>query len=201
MVEQVTEMLRKLVRGVYPWIRSEKANWPQLIVKLQKYNPKLYHYSVVWQRLERDRVKCNTDGASKGNPGDNSIGFCIRDHEGNLLYAKAKGIGVTTNTEAESIAILEALQYCMGKDLTGVMVETYSLSLKKMIEKQWNVPWELVERVEEIRVLVHKLQASLTHTFREGNCVADALANEVVESQSTKEYNTFQELPSSIRRH
>ncbi|KAG5581127.1 hypothetical protein H5410_051754 [Solanum commersonii] len=66
-----------------------------------------------------------------------------------------------------------------------------------MIEKQWKVPWELVERIEEIRVLVHKLQASLTHTFREGNCVADSLANEVVESQTTKEYNTFQELPNT----
>ncbi|WMV50754.1 hypothetical protein MTR67_044139 [Solanum verrucosum] len=99
------------------------------------------------------------------------------------------------------MAILEALQYCMGKELMGVIVETDSLSLKRMIEKQWKVPWELVERIEEIRVLVHKLQALLTHTFREGNCVADSLANEVVESQSTKEYNTFQELPSSIRRH
>ncbi|KAH0646318.1 hypothetical protein KY284_034202 [Solanum tuberosum] len=97
--------------------------------------------------------------------------------------------------------ILEALQYYMGKELMGVIVETDSLSLKRMIEKQWKVPWELVERIEEIRVLVHKLQASLTHTFREGNCVADFLANEVVESQSIKEYNTFQELPSSIRRH
>ncbi|KAH0646317.1 hypothetical protein KY284_034201 [Solanum tuberosum] len=70
MVEQVEEMLRKLVKGVYPWIRPEKANWPHLIAKLQNYKPKIYHHSVVWQKPERDKVKCNTDGASKGNPGE-----------------------------------------------------------------------------------------------------------------------------------
>ncbi|XP_049399852.1 uncharacterized protein LOC125863924 [Solanum stenotomum] len=124
-------MLRKLVRGVYPWIRPEKANWPHLIAKLQNYMLKIYHYNVVWQRPERDKVKYNTDGASKGNPGDSSFGFCIRNHEGNLLYAKAKRIGVATNTKVESMAILEALQYCMGKELMGVIVGNRFFEPKK----------------------------------------------------------------------
>uniref|UniRef100_A0A0V0HK02 Putative ovule protein n=1 Tax=Solanum chacoense TaxID=4108 RepID=A0A0V0HK02_SOLCH len=72
-------MLRKLVRGVYRWIRPVKQNWPHLVEKLQNYKPKMYHHSVVWQRPRRDRVKCNTDGASKGNLGDSSFGFCIRN--------------------------------------------------------------------------------------------------------------------------
>ncbi|XP_049399723.1 uncharacterized protein LOC125863750 [Solanum stenotomum] len=70
MVEQVEKMLRKLLRGVYPWIRPEKANWPHLVAKLQNYKPKIYHHSVVWQRPERDKVKCNTDGTSKGDHGE-----------------------------------------------------------------------------------------------------------------------------------
>ncbi|WMV47500.1 hypothetical protein MTR67_040885 [Solanum verrucosum] len=69
-----------------------------------------------------------------------------------------------------------------------------------MILKQWKVPWEIVERVEDIRKRLHQLDAKIIHIFREGNTVADSLANEVIETQDTKEYHIFQELPGNIRR-
>jgi len=47
------------------------------------------------------------------------------------LYAKAKRIGVATNTKVESMAILEALQYCMGKELMGVIVGNRFFEPKK----------------------------------------------------------------------
>ncbi|KAK4716387.1 hypothetical protein R3W88_014725 [Solanum pinnatisectum] len=56
-----------------------------------------------------------------------------------------------------------------------------------MIEKQWKVPWELIEVIEDIRVTLQSLQGNIIHIFREGNTVVDALANEVIEAQNTKE--------------
>lgn len=44
------------------------------------------------------------------------------------------------------------------------------------------------------------MQGQVIHIFREGNVVADALANEVIESQQTKVYNHFMELPAKIRK-
>lgn len=46
-------------------------------------------------------MTCNTDGASKGNPGMSSYGYCIRDGNGDLTYAEANSIGETTNMDAE----------------------------------------------------------------------------------------------------
>ncbi|KAK4724055.1 hypothetical protein R3W88_026834 [Solanum pinnatisectum] len=56
-----------------------------------------------------------------------------------------------------------------------------------MIENQWKVPWELIEIIEDIRVKLQSLQGNIIHIFREGNTVADALANEVIEAQNTKD--------------
>lgn len=58
-------------------------------------------------------MKINTDGASIGNSGRSSIGFVLRDKEGDVKYARGKEIQETTNSEAEAAAILEALRYCV----------------------------------------------------------------------------------------
>lgn len=56
---------------------------------------------------EKDRLKSNTDGACRGNPGLGDLSFCIRNDTGDLVFAKASGIGETTNIEAEARAIRE----------------------------------------------------------------------------------------------
>lgn len=56
-------------------------------------------------------VVCNTDGVNRGNPGRSTYGFCIRNREGNLLYADSKSMETCTNMEAEAQAIWRALSY------------------------------------------------------------------------------------------
>ncbi|XP_060182980.1 uncharacterized protein LOC132612928 [Lycium barbarum] len=70
--------------------------------QLSTYRPKLYYAKVLWRMPLSGRLKCNTDGASRGNPGRSSYGFCIRDSRGDLVYAQAKDIGIKENTEAEA---------------------------------------------------------------------------------------------------
>ncbi|XP_070049716.1 uncharacterized protein [Nicotiana tomentosiformis] len=78
--------------------------------------------------------KCNTDGASKSNPGPSSLGFCVRDDEGDVVYAWAVDLGLTTNVVAEAKAILQGLEYCVEHDLHPLILETDSLVMKKVIE-------------------------------------------------------------------
>uniref|UniRef100_M1DVG4 Non-LTR retroelement reverse transcriptase n=1 Tax=Solanum tuberosum TaxID=4113 RepID=M1DVG4_SOLTU len=106
---------------------------------------------VTWSPPEEGKLKCNINGACRGNPGMGSCGFCLRNHTGDLVFAKAKGIWMTTNMEAEALAIYEALSYFHGNGFRQVIIETDSLCLKRMILKQWRVPWEMVERIEKIR--------------------------------------------------
>ncbi|KAK4728475.1 hypothetical protein R3W88_021463 [Solanum pinnatisectum] len=93
-----------------------------------------------------------------------SYDFCLRNHTGDLVFAKANGIGMTTNMEAEALAIYDALSYCHDNDFRQVIIETDSLCLKRMILKQWRVPWEMVERIEEIRNRLQQLKSQIIHT-------------------------------------
>ncbi|KAH0665111.1 hypothetical protein KY285_026317 [Solanum tuberosum] len=136
--------------------------------------------SVRWVPLPRNKIKVNTDGACKGNPGQSAYGFCIRDEFGNLLYAQGEDIGFKTNTEAEIIAILEALRYCKRAGLEGFWLESDSLSIVNCLRNSWKVPWERVEQVEECRVLIEITKARIQHTLREGNNLADFIANAVI---------------------
>ena len=85
-------------------------------------------------------VNCNTDGASIGNQGESSYGFCIRGSQGDLVYADAQSIGNTTNMKAEITAIWKAQSYCKRCGITKVILDTDSLTLKNMIQREWRVP-------------------------------------------------------------
>ncbi|KAH0651087.1 hypothetical protein KY284_030999 [Solanum tuberosum] len=135
MVDMTMELVRQVVKTQFPWIRKMRWTWQEVLHKLNQYKPKIHVLSVTWKPPEKYQVKCNTDGACRGNPGWSSIGFCIRDTRGDLIYAKATGIDIATNSEAETTAILYALRECMSRRLQSVVIETDSLSLKKIIQK------------------------------------------------------------------
>ncbi|KAH0657705.1 hypothetical protein KY289_026453 [Solanum tuberosum] len=143
MIWQVQDMIRKLLKSLYPWMKIGKEDWPHMVNLLKKYKPRLHYYCVTWKFSARDRVKCNTDGACRGNPGMSALAFCVRDEFGDLIYAAARGIGIATNTEAKSMAIKEALGFCQSINLKEVTIETDSLTLKMMIEREWKVSWDL----------------------------------------------------------
>nr|XP_009784530.1 PREDICTED: uncharacterized protein LOC104232953 [Nicotiana sylvestris] len=97
----------------------------------------------LWKRRNNNKhgwTKINTDMASKGNPGRSSIGFCLRNEEGDLVYACGKEIQEVTNTQAETTAILEALKHCLTNEMNNIWVETDSMLLKKVITREWKPP-------------------------------------------------------------
>lgn len=48
---------------------------------------------VLWLMLGARWYKCNTDGACRGNPGPSLKGFYVKNDAGDLVFAKAEGIG------------------------------------------------------------------------------------------------------------
>nr|ANJ02814.1 reverse transcriptase with zinc-finger domain [Solanum demissum] len=73
---------------------------------------------------ETGRIKINTDGASKGNPGLSSYGFCLRNDRGDLLYAEAGQIGENTNMIVETIVAQKAVHCCLSRDIHNARIET-----------------------------------------------------------------------------
>lgn len=47
---------------------------------------------VYWNLPRTGWFKCNTDGASKGNPGPSAAGLCIRKWDGAFMYAASHEI-------------------------------------------------------------------------------------------------------------
>ncbi|XP_075095079.1 uncharacterized protein LOC142173397 [Nicotiana tabacum] len=133
-IHEINRTLHQLARVRYTWMPNIPLLWPDMIQYFEGYKPTLTTTRVTWQLPFHGWYKCNTDGASKGNPAPSSLGFCMRDDKGDVVYARAVDLGVTTNVVAEAKAILQGLEYCVEHDLHPLILETDSLVMKKVIE-------------------------------------------------------------------
>lgn len=123
----------------------------------------------------------------------------LRNEEGDVVYACGKEINEGTNTEAEATAILEAFTYCLDHHYYLIILHTYSMLLKNVLDGIWIVPWNVAVFVEEIKVLMTRCNISVAHTLREGIKLADHLANYTLDVGSIK-CDGFEQLDIQSRR-
>lgn len=90
------------------------------------------------------------------------------------------------------MAIVEALRYCISNHYTHIWLQTDSLLLKNILTGIWKPPWIIAEHVEEILVLLGLCNKKVTHIYREGNKLADHLANYALDSGNIKCYGYWQ---------
>lgn len=88
-----------------------------IVEVLNNYIPRLYFCEVVWKPKEEGWITCNTNGASKGNPGHSAYGFCLRNIEGYLLYAKAQSIRLASNMGGRSNSNMEISNLLCSKEV------------------------------------------------------------------------------------
>lgn len=69
---------------------------------LHRYKPRLHYYSVNPTFVDTSWVKCNKDGVSRGNPGESSYDFYIKDYGGNVIYAMANTLGIIYQYERKN---------------------------------------------------------------------------------------------------
>lgn len=141
--------------------------------------------------------KCNSDGASKGNLGPSAGGFCIRNWNGEFIYAEYHNLGVKTSLEAEATVMDKGLQYCLDQQLTPVILETDSLILENILDGIWEVPWCISLLIKKIKWMMKNGNVEVKHVMREGNKVADFLTNIIFFFAGTevKIFHSFQEIP------
>lgn len=119
--------------------------------------------NVNWNKPSLGYLKCNCDGASKGNPGESSYAFCIRKHNGDLVWVVAERFGVGTNTMAEAKAILVCLRFSRTIPSKYLILETDSLNMKNILTKEWKIPWELVDVMAEAIQLFEALNIKVEY--------------------------------------
>ncbi|XP_060210738.1 uncharacterized protein LOC132637701 [Lycium barbarum] len=94
-----------------------------------------------WTSPPQGWFKCNSDGASKGNPGPSSSAYCVRDSVREFIHASVRRIADTHCLVAEAKAMYNGIVYYVNIHLMPLYVETDSLTPVKIVEGEWEVPW------------------------------------------------------------
>jgi len=76
-IHEVNKTLHYLARVRCPWLSKIPLLWPEMISFFDSYKPYVVTKRVTRQLPYEGWFKCNTDGASRGNPGPISYGFCV----------------------------------------------------------------------------------------------------------------------------
>ncbi|KAL6578124.1 hypothetical protein OROMI_010452 [Orobanche minor] len=135
------------------------------------------YLTVIWAKPCMGRVKLNTDGAAKGNPGCAASGGIVRNHLGSPLLYFSEFLGDQTNTFAELHAISRGLDLCFERGFENIWVEVDSKVAIRLLSGNTTCQWKLQALVAKIRNFLSKINIRVSHIYREGNGVADLLAN------------------------
>ncbi|MEI6494522.1 MAG: ribonuclease HI family protein [bacterium] len=135
------------------------------------------------------KIFLNTDGGSRGNPGNAGAGAVVSDDQGTVLKKTSKALGIMTNNEAEYQAVilgLETLKKMYGKKLANLDIVVRMDS--ELVCKQLNGQYKVKEaRLHTLFMVVWNVKVAdfpnitFTHIRREQNALADAMANEAMD--------------------
>ncbi len=127
----------------------------------------------------------HTDGAARGNPGPAAIGVVIEDEQGRTVYEASRALGVRTNNEAESLALITALEYI--KDARPEEAEF--LLDSELVVRQLTGEYKVKEpRLQplygQVIMLLNAVpKHRIRHVPRAENARADELANEALDAK------------------
>lgn len=182
----------------YPWLRNLPNSWPMIVMFLEAYKPWIKCKVIRWKFPMEYRFKCNSDGDFKGNQEIGAGAFCIRDITGKLMYAEVQRIYGVSSLRIEAVALRIDLEYCVEHNFLPVTLETNSLTLKKVLDGIWEVPWNLSREIRRINRLRSNQNMKIGHTPRERNQLTNFLANFVFSFAGTQvlKFNSIHEIPN-----
>ncbi|KAK9911619.1 hypothetical protein M0R45_035515 [Rubus argutus] len=132
------------------------------------------------------QVKINTDGAARGSPGLAGFGGIFRDHLGCVLGCFAESLGNAYALEAELHAVVHAIHLASLKGWKSLWIESDSTLVIHFLSSLNNkVPWHYFTIWFNCRALLASMLVKISHVYREGNQVADCLANFGVDQVGT----------------
>ncbi|CAL1371641.1 unnamed protein product [Linum trigynum] len=157
------------------WNESWQA--PELFLSHKKHKADRVIAAVGWTPPAEGWVMVNTDGASNGNPGPAGAGGVVRDTLGNWLGGFVANIGSATAALAELWAIFYGLELTWKLGFRVVKVATDSQLAIQLIQDRHDPIHPYATLLSLIRrKMGQDWLVSLTHTYLEGNRVADWLS-------------------------
>ncbi|OVA08039.1 Ribonuclease H domain [Macleaya cordata] len=118
-------------------------------------------------------TKICSDGVARRNPGQAGARIIIRDHNSSTLATIAMGLGICSNFIAEVVAILLGIEWAVENHKGNIWVVSDSMAAIKAF-KDNKIPLFARNRWNSVKNLFQQMKFS--HSFREVNFAADALA-------------------------
>ena len=132
----------------------------------------------------KEKVKVFADGGSRGNPGPSASGYLLIDPDTNVvLVDKGVYIGVTTNNQAEYLALKYALEEAAKMGAHEVDAYMDSLLVVNQLRGTFKVRnRDLFPIHDAVRTLIEGFtKFSITHIPREMNKLADEAVNRAMD--------------------
>ncbi|KAK3205108.1 hypothetical protein Dsin_019154 [Dipteronia sinensis] len=135
--------------------------------------------SCVWCPLSYPWIKANTDGCGKGNPGDGACSCVFRNGNSSFIGGFSHNLGVCTSFVVEMHATLHVICFAFDRGWRWFWLETDSMAVISCFSNpNYSPSWQLCNFWFHSKHLSNQMHFVITHTFWEGNMVADILANE-----------------------
>lgn len=138
-----------------------------------------------------DLLEINTDGGSRGNPGQAAIGVIARN-SGHRVFSLSEKIGETTNNVAEYIAVLRALEKIEEDKvytekirfvLDSELIVRQITGLYKVKQPHLQVlRKKIIDQTKKLRDSGQIKLMSFANVLREKNKEADKLVNDALDN-------------------
>lgn len=124
------------------------------------------------------------DGGSRGNPGPAGAGAVLRDQNGLVLNELSRFLGIATNNVAEYQALLMGLKAALAYKPDKLLIRLDSELLVKQLNGAYQVKSEHLKPLylEAKSLLAGFPRVEITHIPRALNSLADALANQAMDT-------------------
>lgn len=132
------------------------------------------------------RLVVNTDGGSRGNPGEAGYGFVIRGEDGRVVAERGGHLGHTTNNVAEYTAVLAALELIAesGADV-DVEVRADSRLIVEQLSGRWKIKNSALQALAlRVKRALDPERVRYVWVPRAQNADADALANAAMDTRA-----------------
>ncbi|KAK2416759.1 hypothetical protein QL285_039126 [Trifolium repens] len=130
---------------------------------------------VIWNPPPLNWLKCNTDGAFNATAA--SCGGVFRNHLSSFVVAFAEKMVFQSSFITELCGVMRAIEVAIEHDWLNLWIETDSRLAVLAFSSNASVPCAVRNRWQNCKILTRRMNFIITHIYREGNDIADSLAN------------------------
>ena len=133
--------------------------------------------SVIWSPPAPGWIKVNTDGAASCSPGVGGCGGVFRNCRAFVKGCFVSPLGQVFAFEAELIAASMAINFAWQNGWHRLWLESDSSYVVQLLSSRFEqVPWRIRQAWLRCIYQISNMEFQVSHIFREGNQVADALS-------------------------